>query len=492
VSDAGSRGWTRETRETWGWAAAGALLAGCAVAIRWNNAFLYPHQYGFDAPGNWDYIELLMSSWAMPAPGEGWSTSHPPLFYYLGALVGRSLPGMGEAGVTIAIRLLSSLMGLLGIAAAVWLVRCRDPKDRPQVIIAAALLLYLPVHIYMSAMLGEEIIAAALISFVLVAAAAELSREPLQRRGLGYAVLLGMVAGLAFLTKLSGLLVIAAVAGAVGLDGLRRRAVAPALRWACAFGVVAVLVGGWPYARNKVEYGYFYPRNLMAHEIMFTMPPGERGVADYLRFPMAAFSDPQALAPDLLHSVWGTTYTTLFFDGHRVILPRGGVDVRRAGTVLLLLGLLPCLAFAVGSVRGLKRAIASPKGPDALFLLMIALTLSGYVLFTWQNPWYATLKGSYMLGIAVPFAWYASEVLAAWIRPVNRIRAVAVSACLAALVVGSALTFTVNLVFVKREGPGFVWPKVDPSRHYREAIPNAPPSREQGPDAARMLEEAGV
>jgi hypothetical protein len=215
----------------------------------------------------------------------------------------------------------------------------------------------------------------------------------------------------------------------------------------------------------------------MTHEIMFTMPPGERGIGDYFRFPLATFRDPQVLAPELLRSVWGTTYTTLFFDGHRVILPREAPAVRRVGTFLLILALLPCAAFVVGLGRGLRRALSSAGGPDTLFLGMVALTLAGYVLFTWRNPWYATLKGSYMLGIAVPFAWYASEVLAEWVRPPNRLRGAVVSLCLAAWVVGSALTFTVNLVFVKREGPGFVWPEVDPSRHYREATPNAPPSR---------------
>ena len=78
------------------WIAAALLFAGAAL-IRINNAYLYPLHFGFDGPANYEYIEGLMGSWALPAPGEGWSTSHPPFFYYLSAALGRGLPGASRA-----------------------------------------------------------------------------------------------------------------------------------------------------------------------------------------------------------------------------------------------------------------------------------------------------------------------------------------------------------------------------------------------------------
>ena len=462
------------------WWIAGALLAAVATAIRVGNAFHYPVHYGFDAPANWDYIEQLLASWRMPAPGEGWATSHPPFFYYLSASLGRLMTGAGKAEITVAIRLLSSAIGLLGVGAAALLVWRSAPGDRARCVVAAALLLFLPVHIYMSAMLGEEILASALASFALVGAAHELARPAAPRRAALRMALLGLLAGLAFLTKLTGILAIGAIVAAFALDGLRRRELRAAALRAGVFAVVALAVGGWPYARNQIEYGYLYPEHLEAHEIMFTMPPGERGVGDYLRFPLATFRDPQVLAPELLHSVWGTTYTTLFFDGHRVVLPRSDPTLTRVGTALLVLGLLPTLAFAVGMWRGAKRALASPDGPDTLLLLLVAATLGGFVLFTWRAPWYATVKGSYLLGIAVPYAYYASEVLLGWARSLRAwhagqartpLGAALIWAPLCALFALSALTFTVDLVWVKREGPGFVWPRVDPTPHYERAIP---------------------
>jgi len=58
------------------------------------------------------------------------------------------------------------------------------------------------------------------------------------------------------------------------------------------------------------------------------MPPGERSVGDYLRLPWATFLDPQVMNDDLLRSVWGTTYASIWFDSHRHFLPRGeGIEL---------------------------------------------------------------------------------------------------------------------------------------------------------------------
>ncbi len=59
---------------------AGVALGGTGLAIRTNNAFRYPTNWGFDAKFHWEYIERLMSSWALPAPDASWATGHPPFF----------------------------------------------------------------------------------------------------------------------------------------------------------------------------------------------------------------------------------------------------------------------------------------------------------------------------------------------------------------------------------------------------------------------------
>jgi hypothetical protein len=343
------------------------------------------------------------------------------------------------------------------VALAALLVRRADPQNPWRALVAGGLLLFLPAHIYMSAMLNEEILAATFTSLALVGVSlAHTDPEPPRRQVLGAAGI-GCAAGLALLTKLSGLLVVLASAAAYAFSGLRHREISSTLKCVFTLLAVAALVGGWYYANNRIRYGYFYPQHLSTHEIMFTMPPGQRSMGDYIYVPLATWKDPQLLSPDLLHSVWGSTYVTLWFDGHRTFLPRDDVAVHRIGTLILLLGLLPTLGFAIGLAKGIRRALFSGRNPDTPLVILVLLTLAGYVLFTWRNPWFAAIKGTYLLGISIPFAYYASETLTGWMSKGGAVsRLVLVMLVALALVV--SVTFTYGPVFAKwGEVPGLEW-----------------------------------
>ena len=438
------------------WTIGLCLLVLIGAGMRFHNTSRFRIDFGFDANHNWDYIEYLTTTWEMPDPADGWSYGHPPFFYYASAAVARAMDGAEKKPIVIAVRRISTGIGLLAIGAAVLCVARLAPGDRRRRFLAGGVLLFLPVHLYMSAMLGEEILASSLTSFAIVGVALLLRDPPPFRRALALSAAFGVFAGLSFLTKLSGVLAMAAACGTLAIAGLARRRLVEGLACAVAFGAVASVIGGWPYARNLLEHGYLYPHDLEVHALMHTMPPGERSLRDYVYVPLATWTDPQVLHPDLIHSVWGSTYTTLWYDGHRVALPREALPIARLGTGMLLLALLPTCAFGVGLFRGARRAIAQPGGPDTLLVLLTAATLAGYVYFTWKNPWYATLKGSYLLGMLVPFGVYTSEVLADWTRG-PKLRAGIVWTTLAALTTLCVVVFTYHLVFYKFEGPGFKW-----------------------------------
>ena len=434
----------------------GLALTAAGIGIRVHNAFHYPITYGFDAKPNWRYIDRLSESWELPAPDADWATAHPPLFYYASAALARALGHPEKDDLVVWIRLISAALGLLTVALAAGFVRRVDPENPQRVLLAGVLLLFLPVHIYMSAMLHEELLVATLASLVVIGVAGECMDPGRPRRPLLRAAGWGFVAGLALLTKLTGLLIIIAGAAAYALDGWRRRDWTLAGGRAGALLAVALVVGGWYYAHNRLEYGYFYPHGLAPHRIMFKYPPGERQFADYLRFPFATFTEPSVLSPELLRSIWGSTYISVWFDGHRHFLPTQDDAVNRAGTVILLLALLPTLAFARGIGRGLLRAVETPRGPDPPLLLLIGLTLGGYVVFSWRNPWFAVLKGTFLLGLSVPFAFYASESLSLWAR-VSRVRAVVIWAWMGTFCLEAGLIFTQGVLFEKHDKPGFRW-----------------------------------
>ena len=209
----------------------------------------------------------------------------------------------------------------------------------------------------MSAMVNEEMLAS-LPRRLRPSRGWPIPLRPLEapRPALRRALAAGVAAGLALLTKLSGLLTALACAAGYALDARRRR---DALARGALCCVVAAAVGGWFYARNRIEYGYFQPHDLAAHRMMFGMPPGERALADYLRFPLATFTDPQVLNPSLLHSVWGTTYAIALVR-RASLLPADALGQACAGSasVTLVLALLPTAAFLAGPGGGRAAARA--------------------------------------------------------------------------------------------------------------------------------------
>jgi len=446
--------------------ALGIGLVVVGVLVRANNAFQYPALWGFDARGNWQYVASLLSSWALPAPDSGWSTGHPPLFYYLSAAVGRLFSGDRDSTV-IAVRLANSFAGLATAGLAAWLVHRSDPERPSRALLAASLLVFLPVQIMLSAMFSEEILVSFLISLVVVGLAlGGLDREnsagepgageaPTSLDGPSLAIL-GGLAGLACSTKLSGVLVVLVAIATLAIRAGVRGDFARSLRGLAIFLVPVLLLGGGYYARNWLQYGFVYPHGLGQHAVMSQMPPGSREWLDFVRFPFAVFSDPQLLAPDLLRSVWGSTYTTWWFDGIRKFLPVDDALATTVGSVMLALAVIPTAAFVAALWSGLRRALRRPGGVDTPLLLLVAASLAGYVMFNWRNQVYATLKGSYLLGLSVPFAYYTSEGLDRWMARSPALRAVLLGV-LAALFALSALVFSYGLLFSKVRFAGIGW-----------------------------------
>lgn len=437
-----------------------AVLLALGAGQRVWNVMHYPVFMGFDSKGNWEYIELLLRNFALPALDAGWSTAHPPFFYAMGAALGFLQDASDPETVGRSLVLLCAALGLAAVAATAWLAhRCSGGSTRRSVL-ATMLLLFLPVHISISTMLSEELLTSALVTFTVVGLVTEMNRPESARSAMLRPALLGAVAGLALLTKLSAAMAIVA-GGLALLAEAPRRGMARALRTAAVFGLAAALVGGWFYALNLWRYGYLYPHGLSSHAVMFDMPPGSRGVADYVAFPVAAFSTTQATDPALLHSVWGTTYASIWFDPHRHFLPREADGLDLAARLILLLALVPTLAFALGVLRGARRAWVERSTTDRLLVGLVLLMLGGYVAFTFRNPWFVTTKGSFLLGLATPFAIYTSEVLDGWLEA-GRLRALLLRAALLVLFAASFVTFTYWGLFQKSELPGVEWQRVAP------------------------------
>jgi hypothetical protein len=156
-----------------------------------------------------------------------------------------------------------------------------------------------------------------------------------------------------------------------------------------------------------------------------------------------------------LRSVWGGTYASAWFDAHRFFLPDGSAAVRRLGTATLLLALLPTAAFAIGIARGARRALAHPRSAEVPLVCVSALSLAGYALYTWRNPWFAVVKGTSLLALSLPYAYYASGELCRFARA--RPARVAIGVWLAALAACVAAGTSFDVLFGRPEVSGLVW-----------------------------------
>ena len=287
----------------------GGGLFSIAILMRINNAIRYRTGNGFDAVENVQYIELLMRSWALPSPDAAWATAHPPLFYYLSAGLWHLLAQLGGQGdFLVVLPLLISLVGLVPVAVAIGWAGRVAPGDTPRAILAAVLILFLPVHIYMAPMIGEELLATAWIALALWSAFPRPVGETLgdsRSPGTLQAFQVGCLLGLALLTKMTAVLVVGAIVCAWLIGAGRSGRWLSVLRSCGVLIGTALAVGGWYYIYTLWTYGYLYPQDLAVHQKIFEMPPGHRGWLDYVRFPLATFTDPQLLNSQLLHFLLG-------------------------------------------------------------------------------------------------------------------------------------------------------------------------------------------
>ena len=307
--------------------------------------------------------------------------------------------GARDAAVVV-IPLLSALEGLGVVALAVALVRRAAPADPLRIALAGLLLLYLPAHLHMSAMVNEGMLLALLTSLAVYGLAVrDAAARPAIRSPTPPAV--GLASGLALLTKLSGVLAILTGVATHAIDGWReRRARAPPPAAPCSCSSRSPSAAGSTSACSS--------RPARSSRSPWGPTPACSSCRPAsARWPIscACRSRPSAIRsssnPDLLHSVWGSTYVTVWFDGHRFFLPRESAAVQPAGHADAR-----ARAAADGGVRAGARARRPASGcaararVDLPLLLLTAATLASYAWFTWRNPFFSVVKGTSLLGLS--------------------------------------------------------------------------------------------
>lgn|GEM_PF-855711 len=401
------------------------LLIAFAVgaAVRLNNALTFPSVRAFDGFGHFTYIWFMAEHWRTPLPVAGWSFFHPPLYYWLMAAIWRLLESV-DAVTRLEVG--TALVALLGLtqAAVSYTITRRFVPERPLVaLLAAGLMLFLPVHLYTAGFLGNENLDAVLCALSLAALLSVLRRPSWIR-----AAVLGACLGAAMLTKFTAMAVVAGALATIGLRTCLRKT------WREGFVTLTVTVCamlsvcGWFYARNLIEYGTAFKLSrdeFMVRRVEDFQSRGERGILEYVLFDPLILRRPQwprgvmmtGDLPDGAHSplresVLTGVYANAWFDAvGGIVIPAVTVSEtsRRSGQILLTLGLVPSILVVVGLWTAIKRLWR--EGWDdtlAAMLITFGAMVAIFVQATRAVPLNAAVKATYITPVSIIFAfWFA-------------------------------------------------------------------------------------
>jgi 4-amino-4-deoxy-L-arabinose transferase-like glycosyltransferase len=265
-----------------------------------------------------------------------------------------------------------TLLLFLGIARQLW------PNDPQRQLLLFALAGLNPMFLYIGSSANND----NMVVFLATALLWLVIRGVQEGFTLQLALLTGLVWGLAGLSKITGLFLIAPWAAGLAWDGWRRRAWRNTLLYAVVISAVALLLGGWWYLRNIRLYGELFGMERML-DIWGERVPGEMDWPTLL-----------STARYALDTFWGR------FGYGQIVLP----------PLFYLLFALLTLAGIWGLLRGMRllwRFLSRGPAEDGAGVWLVLLATAGVYLpalfyFIWRNP--SGANGRYTFPALVAFA----------------------------------------------------------------------------------------
>lgn len=378
------------------------IMAALAVLAA-NNFRKLPPMVGFDQIDHLEYIMFVAMKGSIPLAGDGFVMYHSPLYYIKSALVFLALDGIvTEEALLRVLRLIPALCGILMVEAIYRAAKNAFPDRSDLQSLAVVIGGLLPMNIYHSRGLGNEMMAA-LFSSCTIAAGLWVLRAQ-DNKAFAKTALMGVFFGLALLSKVTAALLAPFVAAVVIIkfafaNRAGERARKAALAMSLSFGA-AFIISGWYYIRNMVHLGRPFAGN---------WEPG----ASWWQFPsyrvlehLYSFGESLVYPAFSVGSFWDSFYSTMWMDSFFSGVP-DPFSVNYWNHDLMLSGpwlaLLPSIGIVTGIVYALKYNEASKAG-ILLLALCIALYAGALMDFCLKVPFYSAAKAGYTSGITVCYA----------------------------------------------------------------------------------------
>ncbi|MBI2424884.1 MAG: glycosyltransferase family 39 protein [Candidatus Hydrogenedentes bacterium] len=372
------------------------------VALGANNMFKIRPEVGMDALPHLEYIAYVAQAGRIPLATEGWQMFQSPLYYVISAPMFLVAAAVTDTDTVMqALRVAPLLCGALQTEVAYRTARLVAPEKA--VAQAAGTLLggLLPMHVYLSQVVGNEPLCSLLSSVTVYLVFRGLRAPAPEVMGLRGAALLGVCLGLAMLSKASALLLAPLAIAGVLWPALLRGAWKDRGAWGAAAvtgGVAAVLAGPY-YVRNWILLGKpFLGGWDPERAIVWWQDPGYRTAGDFFSFGMALTQPIYAAT----YGLWDSIYSTLWLDGSL----SGTASVESAPgwnpewlMATALLGLIPTAGLIAGAVGGVASRDAGVFRISAGSLGAVLIYTAALAHHFLAAPFYSSGKASYLGGI---------------------------------------------------------------------------------------------
>jgi 4-amino-4-deoxy-L-arabinose transferase-like glycosyltransferase len=332
-----------------------------------------------------------------------------------------AFPWRGTVLAIHLLRWLSLLLQSITVFAVYRLAQeivCPVPSRTDLALLAVALVVFNPMFLFIAASVNNDNLIVPLATLALLLFIRTLKDGWLSDRR---AVLLGVLLGMAALTKLSGLALLPLAAVVLFVVAARRRAWVALLRWGVILALLVVAIAGWWYVRNWLLYGDPTGLNAMLDIAGRRLAPSLRQLlGEFQGFRMSywgVFGGFNVVAPEPLYWFYDALASAGLLGWIPLALRLRGSDRRRQVELMLLLAawllivLVSLFRWTSQTYASQGRLIFPASGAVAIWL---AFGLAGWLPRRWQGRAAVAVSAALgLIALALPF----TTIAPAYARP---------------------------------------------------------------------------
>jgi hypothetical protein len=339
-----------------------------------------------------------------------------------------------------AIQALSFVFGALTVVVGAWIVVSAF-KSTGALLAGVALVALLPRHVYLSAMLANDALAAFLATLaVLVVVRSPLRTPPSVVR----VAFVGFLAGLAALAKGTALALVPPIGVWIAWWSMKTRDFGLLSRYVAIAMLAFVAGGGWLYVWRATEYGNPFIKNMEVFG--FEQAEAYEGLRSFLPLPVTLLRVP-LLDQVTAGSIPTQLYARTWFD-YEPWLVGNAVDLVRWARAAYLLGALPTILMLIGFGSMTRRIKSEPVG---LFLLVLFVASVGLVVsHTVTYRVYSSIKATYLLPALGAFGYaFALGLQESMQRLPRKLRTI-----VSVLLIAAGVEYAAQIMWIVLSGPG--------------------------------------